>query len=64
MEKVRELEGNYNETWGVSRRCAMLTLARSKTELLEGWKSANDEYAFISLIQQLTDYREHLGVWD
>ena len=60
MEQVSDLEDNYNETWGVSRRCAMFTLTKSKTELLDGCKSANDDEAFFSLIEKLTDYRKHL----
>ena len=60
IEKMKKQEAKYNETWGVSRRCAMVTLARSKHELLEGFNNVNYDDSFFHLIEQLTDYRKHL----
>ena len=62
LEQVNEFERNYNESWGVSRRCAMITLVRSKKELIDGWKSLNDNDAILLLINQLIDYRKHLEI--
>ena len=38
----------------------MITLVRSKTELINGWKYLNDNEAILTLIDQLIDDRKHL----
>jgi hypothetical protein len=62
-EQVNTFEANYNETWGVNRRLTMITLSRSSGQLIEGFASLiteNNGDAFVSLIDQIKDYRQHL----
>mgnify|MGYP001603806160 CR=1 FL=1 len=61
-EQVFEAEAKHNETWGVNRRLTMITLSRTRDELIEGFASiaTNNGDAFIELIEQITDYQEYL----
>lgn len=62
-EQVKSFEANYNETWGVGRRITMIVLSRSSTQLIDGFAPMivdDDGDACIQLIEQITDYRDHL----
>lgn len=60
-EQVCEFEKKYNGTWGAKRRLTMITLARSTASLAEGFGNATDNGdAMVSLIDHITDYRDHL----
>lgn len=52
------------QNWGVSRPITMATLTRSSEQLVEGFTAMiaeNDGEAFVSLLDQISGYREHLN---
>lgn len=59
--QVFESEAKYNETWGVKRRITMMSLARSRDQLLSGCEG-NEEGAevLLDMIEHIRDYRTHL----
>lgn len=58
QEQVRQIEANYNETWGVRRRLVLFTLTRTPTQLAEGFRDADSE-TFMELVKGLDAFKEH-----
>lgn len=60
-DDVRAQEAEYNETWGARRRMMLITLARSRTELLNGFGATEDGAdTALDLAETLQDYKKHL----
>ena len=62
-EQVLSFEETHNETWGVNRRLMMMTLARSSGQLIDSFADSADDSgdALFALIDQISDYGEHLN---
>ena len=62
-DQVGSFEGEY-QNWDVNRRLTLATLSRSSKQLIKGTASMiaeNDGDAFVSLLDQISGYREHLN---
>jgi hypothetical protein len=59
-EEFQEYEATQNETWGVNRRIAMITLARSKAQLVGGFGKAGNTDALLEMIERVQDWSDHL----
>ena len=57
-DQVRQMEANYNESWGVRRRLVMITLARSAAQLAEGFANIDGE-AYSELLGHFDDFKNH-----
>jgi hypothetical protein len=61
---VFKIEGEYNTTWGVSRRIMMMVLSKSSADLSNIFKSiiADDDTGrvYFEMLEQIDDYKEHL----
>lgn len=59
--EVFSAEAEYNETWGVKRRIAMVTLTKSRAELTACFLSVDKGVdAMFSMIEEITELRDHL----
>jgi len=59
-EQVFESEAKHtNDAWRVSRRVAMLTLTRSRDELLDGYAKMGDD-VLIEMIECVDEYYLHM----
>lgn len=57
-DQVRQMEADYNESWGVRRRLVMITLARTAAQLAEGFRDIEGE-AFSELLGHFNDFKAH-----
>ena len=63
-EQIDKIEGEYNTTWCVNRRMMLMVLSKSGeslVDILESTLSEDDPAeTYFDLIEQITDYEEHL----
>jgi N-acetyl-beta-hexosaminidase len=59
-EQVNEYERTQNQTWGYVRRIALVSLARSKAQLLKGFDSTDSTDALMEAMENIQQWREHL----
>lgn len=57
-DQVRQMEADYNESWGVRRRLVMITLARTAAQLAEGLRDIDGE-AYSELLGHFDDFKAH-----
>ena len=55
-EQVLAAEAKYEKTWGYSRRIAMMTLTRTREELIDGFA---DDPEFDQALMEMLDHIEH-----
>lgn len=57
-DQVRQMEADYNESWGARRRLVMITLARTPAQLAEGFADVEGEH-FSDLLGHFDDFKAH-----
>lgn len=57
-DQVRQMEADYNESWGVRRRLVMIALARTAAQLAEGFAHIDGD-AYSALLDQFDDFKNH-----
>lgn len=61
MQQLADGEVGYDELWGPKRRLALISLARSKAELVDGFsKSDNGPEVLMDMIEHVQDWMQHL----
>jgi len=61
MREVQEAEAAYEERWGVKRRIALISLTRTKVELVAGFtKGDNGPELLMEMIEHVQDWAAHL----
>ena len=55
-DEVFAAEARYEKTWGLSRRIAMMTLTRTREELIDGFA---DDPEFDQTLMEMIDHIEH-----
>ena len=60
MAQIEEFEANYDETWRPLRRIALIVLARSKTQLVEGFGDGEGLDVLLDMMEHIGDYQDHL----
>lgn len=57
-EQVEAFEKAQAE-WGPKRRCALITLARTRQQLVDGFGSGEEPDALLEMIGHVSDYEKH-----
>ena len=57
-KQVQELEASQTK-WGPTRRCALITLARTRQQLVDGFGSGEGQDALLEIIGHVSDYEKH-----
>ncbi len=57
-EQVEEFEKAQQE-WGPKRRCALITLARTRQQLVDGFGSGDGPDVLLEMIGHVSDYEKH-----
>lgn len=57
-EQVEEFEKAQTE-WGPKRRCALITLARTRQQLVDGFGSGEGPDVLLEMIGHVSDYEKH-----
>lgn len=57
-EQVRQMEADYNESWGEKRRLVMIALTRTPAQLVEGFTHLSGD-AFEELLAHMDDFKSH-----
>lgn len=57
-EQVEEFEKAQTE-WGPKRRCALITLARTRQQLVDGFGSGDGPDVLLEMIGHVSDYEKH-----
>ena len=60
QKEIEEYENTQNESWGVKRRLAFITMARSKTQLVEGFGHDGGPDSLLNLIDEISDWSTHM----
>lgn len=60
-EQLKEIEANYEKTWGRFRRITQATLSRSGDQLLEGFGKVEDAMTVVlDMVDEIKTYQDHL----
>ena len=57
-EQVEKIEAAQAQ-WGPIRRCALITLARTRQQLVDGFGSGDGPDALLEMIGHVSDYEKH-----
>ena len=57
-QQVEEFEAAQTE-WGPKRRCALITLARTRQQLVDGFGSGDGPDVLLEMIGHVSDYEKH-----
>lgn len=60
-EQVNEFEAAQTE-WGPKRRCALIALARTRQQLVDGFGSGDGPDVLLEMIDHVSDYEKHCKV--
>mgnify|MGYP001153632328 CR=1 FL=1 len=59
-EQIEEYESEYNTTWGVSRRTALMFLSLNKAEMIEKFGKDDGPDVLLDSVEIIQEYKEHL----
>ena len=61
QEQVKEYETGQNEVWGMKRRITLISLTRTKAELVAGFSDTeNGVEMLMEMIDHVHEWRDHL----
>jgi hypothetical protein len=58
--QIEESEREYNSIWGMRRRVMLISLARSRDQLLEGFGSGDGPDTLLNMVEEINLYKDHL----